>query len=278
MQGARPSGAARRARDLLSEMFHPQKTVAAQPRAERRRAIRRLARPGRRLRREPLLPRRAQPRLLQHRHRPDARRWRGRSHAAHRERWDVDDAMAVCRRAHADRYLEVKAVGIEVRGALSPGLHAARCWRDGNAGSSATTRPTGRRPTRSCGSLIGPLLLHDARRSSPQMRCVVEATATCGFGVRRSSALLRPMRRGHGASISCTRSRRASASRRERPDPQGGRLALREAGKVDATRLERHLRANVAVIPARRSATRSSGFRAADAPAAACGCVPSPSP
>ena len=149
MQARDHPGAARRSRNVLPEMFHPQKTVAAAA-AEAKRAVRRLARPAgdfdasRYFRGEHNLgfyntgtgPMRALARC-------DST-WR------HRDRWTLRDAMAFADALMPDRYLEVKAVGIEVVARVSPRRSprgcSARCkrWL-----SRMTTPPTGRRPTRS---------------------------------------------------------------------------------------------------------------------------------
>ena len=80
--------------------------------------------------------------------------------------------------------------------------------------------------------------------------------------VRRASivALLPLVRQGGGVDLVYEIARRLHADREDLIQKAVG-WALREAGKVDAARLERYLRANVRVIPVRRSATRSSGSR-----------------
>jgi len=68
--------------------------------------------------------------------------------------------------------------------------------------------------------------------------------------VRRASivALLPLVRRGGGVDLVYEIARRLHADREDLIQKAVG-WALREAGKVDAARLERYLRANVRVIP-----------------------------
>jgi len=123
-------------------MFHTQKTVAAAA-GEARRAIKRLARPAgdfdasRYFRGEHNLgfyntgtvPMRALVRAI---------------HMAQRDRWDVGDAMTFADALMADRYLEVKSVGIEVvaryRKDFAPPLLARwKRWLSGNHSTNWAT-------------------------------------------------------------------------------------------------------------------------------------------
>jgi 3-methyladenine DNA glycosylase AlkD len=224
-------------------MFHPQKTVAAAV-AEARRAIERLARPAgdfdasRYFRGEHNLgfynvgtvPMRALAHSI---------------HTAHLERWDVGDAMAFADALLADRYLEVKSVGIEVvaryRRDFTPALLGRwKRWLSGNHSANwATTDAI-------CGTLIGPLLVSHPRLA-PQMR---SWSRHRNMWVRRASivALLPLVRHGGGVDLVYEIARRLHADREDLIQKAVG-WALREAGKVDAARLERYLRANVRVIP-----------------------------
>jgi len=224
-------------------MFHPQKTVAAAA-AEARRAIKRLARPAgdfdasRYFRGEHHLgfynvgtvPMRALARSI---------------HTAHRERWDVGDAMAFADALIDDRYLEVKSVAIEVvaryrRDFTPPLLGRWKRWlSDNHSANWATTDAI-------CGTLIGPLLVSHPPLA-PQMR---SWSRDRNMWVRRTSivALLPLVRRGGGVDLVYEIARRLHADREDLIQKAVG-WALREAGKVDAARLERYLRANVRVIP-----------------------------
>jgi 3-methyladenine DNA glycosylase AlkD len=230
-------------------MLHPQKTVAATA-VEARRAIKRLARPAgdfdasRYFRGEHDLgfynvgtvPMRALARSI---------------HAAHRESWDVGDAMAFADALIADRYLEVKSVGIEVvaryRRDFTPALLGRwKRWLSANHSANwATTDAI-------CGVLIGPLLVSHAGLAR-QMR---SWSRHRNMWVRRASivALLPLVRKGSGADqgggvdLVYEIARRLHADREDLIQKAVG-WALREAGKVDAARLERYLRANVRVIP-----------------------------
>jgi 3-methyladenine DNA glycosylase AlkD len=224
-------------------MFHPQKTVAGAAR-EARRALERVARPAGKF---------------------DASRYfRGERnfgflntgttavrelareiHAAQRDRWTVNDAVVFANALMPDRYLEVKAVGLEVltrfrRGFPPALLERCRRWlaRDYSANWATTDQM--------CGVIIGPLLVQH-----PALLPRLQAWARHrNMWVRRASivGLLKPMR-----ELDVLDQVYATAKMLH-PDPhdlihKAVGWALREAGKLDQARLERYLRANVRVIP-----------------------------
>jgi 3-methyladenine DNA glycosylase AlkD len=166
-------------------------------------------------------------------------------HDAHRDHWDVSDAMAFADTLITDRYLEVKSVGIEVvaryRRDFPPALLGRwKRWLSRNHSANwATTDAI-------CGMLIGPLLVSHARLAS-QMR---SWSKDRNMWVRRASivALLPLVRRGGGVDLVYEIARRLHADREDLIQKAVG-WGLREVGKVDAPRLERYLRANVRVIP-----------------------------
>ena len=224
-------------------MFHPQKTVAAAA-AEAKRALKRLSRPAgdfdasRYFRGEHDLgfyntgtkPMRALARAI---------------HEAQRERWSMSDVMAFADLLMPDRYLEVKAIGIEVvarrrREFSPPLLRRWKRWLASNHSANWATTDT------ICGMLIGPLLVAHPELV-PQMRAWSKHR---NMWVRRASivGLLKPMRVGHTIDLVY------EIAGRLHPDPndlihKAVGWALREAGKIDPARLERYLRANVGVIP-----------------------------
>jgi 3-methyladenine DNA glycosylase AlkD len=224
-------------------MFHPQKTVAAAA-AEARRAIRRLARPAGDFDASRYF--RGGHNLGFYNTGTGSLRVLARSiHTAQRDRWDVDDGMAFADALMRDRYLEVKAVGIEVvaryrRDFTPPLLARWKRWLSANDSANwATTDAI-------CGTLIGPLLTQYPKLI-PEMRSWSKHR---NMWVRRASivGLLYPMRRGHALDLVYEIAERLHRDDNDLIHKAVG-WALREAGKVDARRLERYLRANVAVIP-----------------------------
>ena len=168
-------------------------------------------------------------------------------HRAHKADWSIDDAMAFADVLIEDRHLEAKSVGIEVVARYRRDVHAARCCRHGNGGCRRTIPPTGRRPTRSAASLIGPLLLQHPELGA---RMRVWATRPQHVGPARVD------RRPDSARAARRVARSRSTRSRERLHADDEDLiqkavgwALREAGKTDMPRLERYLRANGAAIP-----------------------------
>ena len=224
-------------------MFRPQKTVAAAAAAAKR-ELKRLSRPAgdfdasRYFRGEHDLGV----------HNPGTTQMRALArtiHEAQRERWSMGDAMAFADLLMPDRYLEVKAIGIEVvarrRREFSPRLLGRwKRWLASNHSANWATTDT------ICGMLIGPLLVkHPAL--IPQMRAWSRHK---NMWVRRASivGLLKPMRVGHTIDLVY------EIARQLHPDPndlihKAVGWALREAGKLDAPRLERYLRANLGRIP-----------------------------
>src|SRR5262249_7853080 len=147
--GTRSSGAARRSRDVLPEMFHPAKAAVAAKRAVAGMARRTGTFDASRYFRGTndlgfynvgTTQLRALARSIYLEHRAD---------------WPIDHAMAFANALSVDRYLEVKCLGIEVvaryRRDFRPGLLAA--WKRWLVYSAnwATTDSI-------CGLLIGPLL------------------------------------------------------------------------------------------------------------------------
>jgi len=166
-------------------------------------------------------------------------------HTAHRERWDVMDAMAFADALITDRYLEVKSVGIEVvaryRREFSPALLGRwKRWLSRNHSANwATTDAI-------CGMLIGPLLVSHPGLA-PRMR---SWSTDRNMWVRRASivGLLPLVRRGGGVDLVYEIAGRLHADREDLIQKAVG-WGLREVGKVDPARLERYLRANVRMIP-----------------------------
>jgi len=224
-------------------MFHPQKTVAAAAR-EARRSLKRLSRPSgdfdasRYFRGAHDLgfyntgtkPMRALARSI---------------YLAQRNRWNVGDAMAFAELLIADRYLEVKSIGIEVAARYRRDFHSGllvrwKRWLSGNhAANWATTDAL-------CGMLTGPLLV-----KHPELAVRMRAwSKDRNMWVRRASIVgLLPLIRASG-EIGLV----YEIAKQLHPDPndlihKAVGWALREAGKIDPRRLERYLQVNVGVIP-----------------------------
>jgi 3-methyladenine DNA glycosylase AlkD len=164
---------------------------------------------------------------------------------AQREHWTGDDAIAFADALMPDKYLEVKNVGLEVlaryRRDFPPSL-LARCkaWLARDYSANWATTDT------MCGIVIGPLLLKHPQLV-PQLRAWARHK---NMWVRRASivGLLKPMKAGD------TIDQVYATAKQLHPDPndlihKAVGWALREAGKIDAPRLERYLRANVRRIP-----------------------------
>jgi 3-methyladenine DNA glycosylase AlkD len=163
----------------------------------------------------------------------------------HRDRWTIDDAMRFADVLMVDRYLEAKSVGIEVvaryRKNFSPRLLPRwKRWLARNQSANwATTDAI-------CGALIGPLLL-DRPELAGQMR---KWSAHANLWVRRASivGLIPLARRGQAVDLVYVIATRLHRDQEDLIQKAVG-WALREAGKADASRLERHLKAHGPAIP-----------------------------
>jgi 3-methyladenine DNA glycosylase AlkD len=164
---------------------------------------------------------------------------------ANRERWSIDDAVAFADSLIADRYLEVKSVGIEVmaryRRAFTPRL--LRVWKRWLARNHSANWAT---TDAICGSLIGPLLVQHPALAE-QMRGWARDR---NMWVRRASIVgVIPLAR-KGAALD-TLYDIASTLHEDDEDliQKAVGWALREGGKTDMVRLERYLRKNGPAIP-----------------------------
>ena len=167
-------------------------------------------------------------------------------HAAHRDDWSIDEAMAFADALIADRYLEVKSVGSEVvarsRRAFVPTLlpQWKRWLAENHSANWATTDAI-------CGLLIGPLLVaHPALAA--RMRSWARDRGN--LWVRRASivGLIPLVRKGEALDVLYDVAIRLHPDKEDLIHKAVG-WALREAGKADATRLERHLRSHGPAIP-----------------------------
>lgn len=164
---------------------------------------------------------------------------------AHRDRWTIDDALEFADRLMPDRYLEVKAVGLELLARYHKDfrpkvLVQCKRWLSRNCSSNwATTDEM-------CGVVIGPLLV----RHPALIREMRTWSRHKNMWVRRASivGLLHPMRRGHAVELVYEIAKRLHPDREDLIHKAVG-WGLREAGKVDSARLERYLRSNVRGIP-----------------------------
>ena len=177
-----------------------------------------------------------------------ARSWRDAIHRA-RNATDVDDRRRDDVRRRADRRSlpRGKSVGIEVRRALPPRTSRRACCRRGSAGSRATIRRTGRRPTRSAATLIGPLLRGSSVSSAPRLRAW---SRDRNMWVRRASVvgLIPPARKGDALDARLRASRRRCTPTRG-SDSEGGRLDAAR-GRQDRSGAARALsESNVPLIP-----------------------------
>ncbi len=166
-------------------------------------------------------------------------------YAANRDRWSIDDAMQLADALIADPYLETKSVGIEVlalyRREFTPRvLPVWKRWLARNDSNNwATTDAI-------CGYLIGPLIV-----AHPSLAPRVGDWARHrNMWVRRAAAvsLIPSVRTGAALDVAYDVARALSADREDLIHKAVGWL-LREAGKADARRLERYLRANGPAIP-----------------------------
>jgi hypothetical protein len=164
---------------------------------------------------------------------------------ANRDDWTIADAMRLANALMRDPYLETKSIGIEVvaryRKSFTPRLLPSwKRWLAGNLSANwATTDQI-------CGLLIGPLVA-----DHPSLIPVIRTWATHGnMWVRRASAvaLLPAIRRGLALDAAYEVAKTLSLDREDLIQKAVGWM-LREAGKQDAVRLERHLRAEGAAVP-----------------------------
>lgn len=163
----------------------------------------------------------------------------------HKGVWEVGEAMSFAEALIANRYIDAKSLGIEVlacyRRTFTPALLPAwkRWLAEGYAANWATTDAISV-------LLIGPLLV-EAPALAGQMRAWSHHRV---LWVRRASAvsLVPSVRKGDQLDLAY------QVARALHPDPEDliqkavGWL-LREAGKADAPRLERYLRAHGPAIP-----------------------------
>jgi 3-methyladenine DNA glycosylase AlkD len=165
-------------------------------------------------------------------------------HADHRD-WTMAEAMSFAELLIVDRHLEAKSVGIEVvaryHRSFTPALLVR--WKRWLARSFSANWAT---TDAMCGALIGPLLVR-----YPEAASRLEPWSWHdSIWVRRASivGLIPLARRGVAVGQLYAVARRLHADRNDLIQKAVG-WALREAGKVDAARLERYLRANGPRIP-----------------------------
>jgi 3-methyladenine DNA glycosylase AlkD len=166
-------------------------------------------------------------------------------HAEHRDEWSIDEAMAFATLLMRDRHLEAKSVGIEVvaryrRTFAPPLLRAWKQWLASDYSSNWATTDA------MSGYLIGPLLIRHPALAD-EMRAWSRHR---NMWVRRASAasLISCVRRGDALDVAY------DVARQLHPDPhdliqKAVGWMLREAGKPDAARLKKYLRANGPSIP-----------------------------
>ncbi len=160
--------------------------------------------------------------------------------------WSVDDANSFAALLIADPVLEAKGLAVEVvaRYRRSFRRQLFGVWKGwlvaGHASNWATTDGI-------CGSLLGPLLV-----MYPELAPKLRSWSRCATNpwVRRAStvALLPSIRRGQALDLAY------EFAERLHPDPndlihKAVGWMLREAGKVDAARLARYLRAHGREMP-----------------------------
>ncbi|MBI4484610.1 MAG: DNA alkylation repair protein, partial [Acidobacteria bacterium] len=164
---------------------------------------------------------------------------------ANRDRWSLGDAISFADSLITDRHFEVKAIGIEViacyRPRFTPRLLAVcKRWLARNHSANWATTDS------ICGSLIGPLLvqhpdLADGMRAWSRDR---------NMWVRRASivSLIPLARKGSALDVVYDIAKALHPDGEDLIQKAVG-WTLREAGKADANRLERYLRANGSLIP-----------------------------
>jgi 3-methyladenine DNA glycosylase AlkD len=164
---------------------------------------------------------------------------------AHAERWRVADALAFAEALITDRHLEAKGLGLEVLAAYKRECapHLLPIWKRWLAKNYASNWAT---TDTLCGMLIGPLVV-----AHPRLIPVVAGWRThSNLWVRRASAvgLLNSIRRGAALDAAYLVARDLHSDKADLVQKAVGWM-LREAGKIDATRLERYLLANGPSIP-----------------------------
>ena len=163
----------------------------------------------------------------------------------HRDDWTIQDAMTLADALVRDRFLEAKSVGIEVvaryNRSFTPSLlNRWKRWLAANHSANWATTDA------MCGALIGPLLVR-----FPEKAEAMRAWSTHpNMWVRRASivGLIPPARKGQALDLLYGIARQLHADDQDLIQKAVG-WALREAGKSDARRLERYLRANGPSIP-----------------------------
>jgi 3-methyladenine DNA glycosylase AlkD len=163
----------------------------------------------------------------------------------HRDAWSVVDACAFAEALLADRYLDVKALGLEVLAcfdrAFTPRL--LPIWKRWLAADYCSNWAT---TDGLCGMIIGPMLVaHPAL--SKQTRTWAGHR---NMWVRRASAvsIIALARRGQALDDAYAIASRLHADHEDLIQKAVGWM-LREAGKSDEARLEAYLRANGHRIP-----------------------------
>jgi 3-methyladenine DNA glycosylase AlkD len=166
-------------------------------------------------------------------------------YAANAKVWSIDDAMRLADTLVADRYLEVKSIGIELvarfKRDFTPRLLPVwKRWLAQNRSANwATTDGIS-------GCLIGPLLVKYPELAEGMRQW----SRHPNLWVRRASivGLIPLVRRGIALEVVYDIARTLHADREDLIQKAVG-WTLREAGKADSDRLERYLRANGASIP-----------------------------
>jgi 3-methyladenine DNA glycosylase AlkD len=163
----------------------------------------------------------------------------------HRDDWSLEDAVAFAEVLVADRYLEVKGLGIEVlacwRRDFTPAL--LKVWKrwlaEDRCDNWATTDAL-------CGMCVGPLL-----QRQPQLAATLAAWATHrNMWVRRASAvgILKLVSRGDALDQAYATAQTLHADGEDLIQKAVGWM-LREAGRADRGRLERYLLTHGPRIP-----------------------------
>jgi 3-methyladenine DNA glycosylase AlkD len=166
-------------------------------------------------------------------------------HRAHREDWTIDDMMAFAEILVANPYLEAKAVGIEVLARARRSFHPALLarWKRWLAANHCANWAT---TDQLCALLIGPLLVQHPELATKLSTWVTHRN----LWVRRASVvgLLKLSRTREGVDLIYAHAERLHDDPHDLIHKAVG-WALREAGKRDARRLERYLRAHGERIP-----------------------------